>query len=319
MLPGRGSALLYAHSAFAGHDTTPHPENPLRAIAIDRELRRRGLCDGRSTRVWDMATDDQILRVHGAGLLSSLKGLVASGGGEVDPDTIAFPDSLDAARFAAGAGIDAVEALCTQQATTAFVLGRPPGHHATRHRAMGFCLLNTVAITAAHARARGFDRVAIVDWDVHHGNGTEAIFYDRADILFCSTHQYGRGFFPGTGSDRDCGAGPGHGFTLNVPLSAGDGDAAVIGALQHSILPAVHSFQPDIILVSAGFDAHVDDPLGGLRVTDEGFRALASLTWDVAREVCGGRLIAVLEGGYHPVATARCVADMVVILDGSSI
>ncbi|HEV2073825.1 MAG TPA: histone deacetylase [Thermomicrobiales bacterium] len=318
MKPDSARTRVYRHRAFTGHDTTPHPENPSRVIAIDAELQRRGLLHDRPAPVWEPASDEQILRVHDARLLSSLKQLVASGGGAIDPDTIVFPDSLDVARLAAGAGIHAVEAIAAGEATTAAVLGRPPGHHATKVRSMGFCLLNTVAITAAHALATGFQRVAVIDWDVHHGNGTQDIFYDRADVLFCSSHRYGRYFYPGTGAASERGTGAGTGFTVNIPLTMGDGDAAITAALEQRILPAVRSYQPDLILISAGFDAHIEDPLGGLRVTDEGFRNLALRTRDLSRELTGGRLIAMLEGGYHPVASARCVADMIEVLDTPS-
>lgn len=315
MQPDSAHTRLYHHPAFAGHDTTPHPENPSRVIAIDAELQRRGLLHDRPSPVWEPASDEQILRVHDARLLSSLEQLVASGGGAIDPDTIIFPDSLDVARLAAGAGIHAIESIAAGEAATAVVLARPPGHHATKDRSMGFCLLNTVAITAAHALARGFKRVAIIDWDVHHGNGTQDIFYDRADVFFCSSHRYDRYFYPGTGGITERGTGAGTGFTLNVPLSIGDGDRAITAAMEQRILPAVRSYQPDLLLVSAGFDAHIEDPLGGLRVTDEGFHTLAMRTRDLSRELTGGRLVAVLEGGYHLVASARCVGDMIEVLD----
>ena len=308
--------LLYRHPAFAGHDTGHHPEHPRRIRAIEAELARRNLLAGRAEPSWTPATDEQITRVHDPALLEGLEELTTAGGGWIDPDTIVRPDSLAAARLAAGAGVAAVDAVRAGEATTALVLGRPPGHHATPTRAMGFCLLNTVAIAAAHARAIGFERVAIVDWDVHHGNGTQDVFYDRADVLFCSTHRYDRMFFPGTGSAAERGRGAGEGCTLNVPLRAGDGDADVLAALRERIIPAVEAFRPDLVLLSAGYDAHEDDPLGGLNVTDAGFRALAELTKDLAERVAGGRLVAVLEGGYDPAALARGVADTLAILDG---
>lgn len=319
MTSGRIPTQIYHHPAFAGHDTTPHPENPSRVIAIQAELQRRRLLDDRPAPVWETATDEQILRVHDASLLSSLEQMVASGGGAIDPDTIVFPDSLHVSRLAAGAGVHAVDAIASEEASTAVVLGRPPGHHATRDRSMGFCLLNTIAITAAHALATGFERIALIDWDVHHGNGTQDIFYDRSDVLFCSSHQYGRGFFPGTGSASERGRAAGMGYTLNIPLTMGDGDSAVRAAMEQRILPVVRSYQPNLILVSAGFDAHFADPLGGLLVTDDGFRSLSVHVRDLARELTGGRLIAVLEGGYHPVASAHCVADMIEILDTPSL
>lgn len=311
--------LLYRHPAFLGHDTGSHPEHPSRLIALDAELARRGLLDDRPTVDWAAATDDQILRAHDPAMLANLERLTAAGGGEIDPDTVVRRDSLTAARLAAGAGVDAIDRIARGETRRAFVLGRPPGHHATRDRAMGFCLLNTIAIAALHARALGFQRVAIIDWDVHHGNGTQDIFSGDPDVLFCSTHRYSWPFFPGTGHVSERGTGAGKGSTLNVPLSPGDGDAEFVAAVRDRIAPAVRAFLPDLILVSAGYDAHREDLLGGLRVSDGGFRAVAGLVRDLADDLTGGRLLATLEGGYHPAASARCIADTIAIFDASSI
>lgn len=318
MTPSAHQTLLYRHPAFAGHDTTPHPENPSRIHAIDDELTRRGLLGARPHRRWQPASDEAILRVHDAALLDRLNNLTARGGGQIDLDTSVLPDSLAAARLAAGAGIDAVEAILAGESTSAFVLARPPGHHATRNTAMGFCLLNTIAITTAHALSRGLERVAIIDWDVHHGNGTQNIFEDRNDVLFCSVHQYGN-IFPGTGAATERGSGPGAGYTLNIPLHWGDPGSAIIAAMEHTVLPAVRAFRPEMILVSAGYDAHEDDPIGGLRATDADFRRLATLVRGLAGEAAEGRIIAVLEGGYDPAVLARCVADTIEVLDTPSL
>jgi acetoin utilization deacetylase AcuC-like enzyme len=314
------SALVFRHDAFAGHNTGDyHPENPYRVVAIDNILRDRKLLVGRPRPSWEPATDEHILRVHTRSLLDRLIAITTMGGGAIDPDTVLEPDSLAAARLAAGAAVAAVDAVAAGDARTAFVLGRPPGHHATADRSMGFCLMNTVAIAAAHARACGFKRVAILDWDVHHGNGTQDIFYDRSDVLFCSSHRYDGRFFPATGAVGERGSGEGEGFTVNVPLSPGDGDAEFLDAWDRFLLPAVDRFTPDLILISAGYDAHREDPLGGLDVSDEGFRTLSRRVMDVARRHTDGRVIAVLEGGYHPVASARCVADTLEVLDSISI
>ena len=309
---------IYQHAACSGHDTTPHPENPTRLHAIGAELQRRGLLDHRPIPHWPAATDEHILRVHDKRLLNTLKTLEASGGGRIDADTHVLPDSLQAARIAAGAGVHAIDAVQSGEIRNAFVLGRPPGHHATRSQSMGFCLLNTIAITAAHARAVGFKRVAIIDWDVHHGNGTQDIFYDRGDVLFCSIHQYGN-IFPGSGASHEQGAREGAGATLNVPLKVGDSGGAILSAMIRHVIPAVHAFQPDLILLSAGYDAHREDPLGGLRATDGDFQDLSTLTRNLADDLTDGRLISVLEGGYQPSALGRCVADTIEILDASSI
>lgn len=310
------STIVYRHDAFAGHDTGPwHPENSSRVVAIDNELSRRGLLTDRAVPEWVPATDEQILRVHTPRLLQRLQRLTETGGGAIDQDTVVRPDSLVAARLAAGAAVAAVDEVVSGNARTAFVVARPPGHHATADRSMGFCLLNSVAIAAAHARESGFGRVAIVDWDVHHGNGTQDIFYERSDVLFASTHRYDGWFFPGTGGSGETGRGDGEGFTVNVPLSPGDGDSTIIGAFEKHILPRLEVFAPDLILMSAGYDAHRDDPLGDLAVTDAGFRALATSVIDVAAHHAGGRIIAILEGGYHPESSARCVADKIELLD----
>lgn len=313
----RQPALLFRHPAFYGHDTTPHPENPHRIQAIDAELTRRGLVTDRKEVTWDPAHDHHILAVHDRSLLQNLLDLTARGGGAIDPDTPVLPDSLSTARLAAGASIAAVDAIRDWTATTALVLGRPPGHHATHERSMGFCLINTVAIAAQYARSIGFERVAIIDWDVHHGNGTQDIFYRRSDVLFCSVHRYDWPFFPGTGMANETGSGPGSGFTVNVPLATGAGDKHFISALEDKIAPRLEQFRPDLILLSAGYDAHIEDPLGGCRVTDEGFQQLSKRIRNLADRLTEGRLIVVLEGGYQPRALARCVADIVEALDTS--
>jgi acetoin utilization deacetylase AcuC-like enzyme len=309
------STLLFRHPAFAGHDTDGHLENPGRILAIDAELERRALLAGRPEPVWKPATAEQIARAHDPSLLTALERITSAGGGWIDADTMVLPDSLEAARLAAGAGIAAVDAIRAGKTTTAFVLGRPPGHHATARRSMGFCLLNTIAIAATHARAIGFERVAIIDWDVHHGNGTQDIFFERDDVLFCSMHRFGWGFYPGSGAADEHGRGRGEGFTLNVPLSPGDGDAEMVTALRERIIPRVERFAPDLVLVSAGYDAHRTDPLGGLEVSDAGFREVATVVCDLALRACDGRLVAVLEGGYDPLALGRCVADTIATLD----
>ena len=242
------------------------------------------------------ATDAQILRVHTPAYLSDL---VSTAGRAValDPDTMTSPASVDVARLAAGAACGAVDAVLDGRSRRAAALVRPPGHHAEPDRAMGFCLLNNVAIAAAHARARGLARVAIVDIDVHHGNGTQAAFYADPSVFYVSTHQ--SPFYPGTGAASDMGDGPGVGATLNLPLPAGTGDETVIAAYEEIVCPALRQFRPDLLLVSAGFDAHALDPLAGLQMTTAGFARLLDLLAEAADELCDGRLVAVTEGGYH--------------------
>lgn len=308
--------VLFRSDAFTRHDTGTHPEHPGRMLAIDRELVSRDLIAGRPLVPFGMATSDEIGRAHEPALLEALESIASQGGDWIDVDTVVRPESVDVARLAAGAGIAAVNTVLTGDALRGFVIARPPGHHATPARSMGFCLLNTVAIAAAHALVAGTSRVAILDWDVHHGNGTQDIFYDRADVLYCSLHQ--SPFYPGTGLWQETGQGAGTGATLNIPLPAGSGDAPYREHLEGTIGPAISTFAPDLLLISAGYDAHADDPLGGMTVTDTGFRQMAAFAVDLAETVCGGRIVAVLEGGYDPQALARCVADAIEVFDRSA-
>lgn len=298
---------------FAGHDTGDHPEHPSRYAAIEAELARRGLTQDRSRIPFSPASDEYILRVHTEPYLRTLQSIVDRGGAWINPDTLCAQDSLDVARMAAGAAIAAVDAVIDGPARRAFALGRPPGHHATPDRAIGFCLLNSIAIAAAHARYRGLKRVAIIDWDVHHGNGTQDIFYGDGTILYCSIHQSPH--YPYTGDAAETGAGDGIGATCNVPLPAGTGDAGYLKILDDRFAPLIIRFNPDLLLISAGFDAHQEDPWGGMRVTDDGFTAMAQSATAVANDLCDGKIVAVLEGGYNVRALARNVANLVEILD----
>jgi acetoin utilization deacetylase AcuC-like enzyme len=242
------------------------------------------------------ATDAEIERVHTAALIERVEATRDAARTHFDPDTSASPASCEAARLAAGGLIDLCEAVCTGEISNGLALVRPPGHHAERDRAMGFCLFNNVAIAAQALRARGLARVAIVDWDLHHGNGTQHAFEDDPDVLYVSTHQYP--FYPGTGAAEEVGRGAGVGATLNLPCPAGFGDAELGVIFDEVVGPALRRFAPDFVLVSAGFDCDGRDPLGGLRLTPAGVAKMARVCAAVAREVAGGRLVAVLEGGY---------------------
>jgi len=310
----RPTALLRSRS-FQGHDTGDHVENAGRLLAIDRELERLDLIKERPAAPFQPLPLEAARWTHDPRYLAGLEQLTALGGGWIDADTFCGSDSLAVARLAAGAAVAAVDAALDGRAERSFVLGRPPGHHATGRQAMGFCLLNSVAIAASHARERGLDRVAIVDWDVHHGNGTQDIFYESDQVLFCSVHRYG-GFYPGTGAAGERGRGSGLGFNLNAPLRAGGGDAEFERAFRDVLLPAVAAFEPELILVSAGFDAHLDDPLGGMSMSEQGFHRLAELTADMAERSAGNRLVALLEGGYDPEALSRSVVATLAALDG---
>ncbi len=311
--PARPTAVLRS-PWFQGHETGGHPENPRRLAAVEAELDRHDLLAGRPAVRFGPATDEQLARVHAPAYLARLAALGAAAPTGLDPDTLLLSDSLAVARLATGAAVAAVDAALDGVAARSFALVRPPGHHATPTRGMGFCLLNSVAVAAAHAIARGLTRVAVVDWDVHHGNGTQDAFYAEDRVLVCSVHQ--SPLYPGTGAAGERGVGRGEGATLNVPLRPGRGDADYARVFDEIVLPAVCAFRPELVLVSAGFDAHAADPLGGMRLTEDGFVTLARRVAAVADEHAGGRLVAVLEGGYDPTALARSVAAVLGALDG---
>jgi acetoin utilization deacetylase AcuC-like enzyme len=306
---------VYRSLRFRNHDTGQHPENPGRMVAIDAALDRSGLLDGRVEPDFAPATTEMVERVHDPRYVQALHRFVEQGGGWIDGDTYCGPDSLETSLLAAGVAGAAVDAVLDGTHPAAFVLARPPGHHATVARAMGFCLINSVAVAAAHALARGLERVAIVDWDVHHGNGTQDIFYDRADVLFCSVHQYGH-FYPGTGAAGERGHGSGDGYTINAPLPAGGEDRIYRQVFDEMFHLPIQEFHPELLLVSAGFDAHEHDPLGSMAVTEQGFADLTKRVMRYAEEAGHNRVVALLEGGYDPAALGRSVVTVLQTLDG---
>ena len=288
--------LILIHSErFALHVTPPgHPERPERAEAMDVVAARFREAGG-TIEPPSPATRDQLARVHDPRYIDA----IASTSGRavaLDPDTFTSPDSYTIALEAAGAAVAAVEKAWSGSDRAAFALVRPPGHHAERDRAMGFCLFNNVAVAAAHASTLGARRVAIIDYDVHHGNGTQHIFERDADVLYISTHQYP--YYPGTGASDEIGIGPGAGATVNLPLEAGATDDDYRVVFERVVLPILRQFAPDLLLVSAGFDAHERDPLGGMRVTTPAFGAMTQALRGVADECCRGRIALVTEGGY---------------------
>ncbi len=277
------------------HDPGPrHPESPDRLRAIRRGLAKR---HGVAYVDADAASESDATTVHDDGYVAEIREFCESGGGSWDPDTVAtaetWPAALQSAglaTWAAGATLDGADGR-----DTPFSLGRPPGHHATEADAMGFCFLNNVAIAAQHALDEGADRVLVFDWDVHHGNGTQDVFYDRGDAFYASIHE--EGLYPGTGAVEETGTGAGAGTTLNVPLPAGAGDAAYRVAFDDLLAPAAYAFDPDLVLVSAGFDAHRHDPISRMHVSTEGYGMLTDRVRSLAGEVDAG-LAFVLEGGY---------------------
>jgi acetoin utilization deacetylase AcuC-like enzyme len=297
------TTLLVTHESFIGHDTGPyHPEQPARLTHVLAGLGQDTFRDLKRLPA-EPASPEAIARAHPGNYLARVLAAIPTDGlGQLDADTIVSPGSADAILRAAGAVVQAVDAVARGEADNAFCAVRPPGHHAESDRPMGFCLVNNAAVGALHARAvHGHARMAVIDFDVHHGNGTQEIFWDDAEAFYASTHQYP--FYPGTGSRAEKGA---HRNVVNVPLAAGSAGDVFRGGFLDEILPALTAFKPDFILVSAGFDAHKDDPLGGLRLTENDFAWATAILMDTARSVCGGRIVSVLEGGYNLDALKDC-------------
>jgi acetoin utilization deacetylase AcuC-like enzyme len=285
---------------FLLHETPPgHPESPSRLARVHEHLVKRGMLDFLLQPEVRPATREDLLPVHAGAYLD---GLAAPGERYLDPDTYLGARSWEAALAAAGAVVTALDLCRSGQASRAFCAVRPPGHHALRDRAMGFCLINNVAVGARHAQKIGYERVMVADFDVHHGNGTQEAFYEDDTVYYFSTHEYPH--YPGTGAAGERGAGRGSGFTRNIPLRSGAGDVELRDAWRERFPADVASFRPNLCLVSAGYDLHAGDPLAGLAVSDEGVR-------DIVRailEACSGLpVVFSLEGGYDPPALARCV------------
>jgi acetoin utilization deacetylase AcuC-like enzyme len=257
----------------------------------------------------------QLARVHSP---EHLRRMAETTGVSValDPDTYTSPETYEVALLSAGAAVEGVERVMGGSHARAFVLSRPPGHHAERERAMGFCFFNNVAVAAAHARTLGATRIAIVDYDVHHGNGTQNIFQDDPDVLYVSAHQFP--YYPGTGDTGEVGTGRALGRTINVAIEVGATDEDYHTIVDQVIAPVLRQFAPDILLVSAGFDAHERDPLGGMRLTTAGFAAMTASLRQLTEEICGGRLVLVTEGGYDLRALGDCMRAVIDVLAAES-
>jgi acetoin utilization deacetylase AcuC-like enzyme len=288
------------HADFLNHDMgSGHPESPERLRAIVSRLTASGVLGRLQPIEPPLATDEWIIHVHAPTYLRALKTRApATGRVSLDPDTSISPGSLPAAYRAVGGVLAAADALVAGHVNHVFCAVRPPGHHAEYDRAMGFCLFNNVAIAARYVQRRHqISRVLIVDWDVHHGNGTQHAFYHDPSVLFFSTHQYP--YYPGTGRATERGEGEGHGMTINVPMNMGQGDQDYQEVFEQVLVPAADAFKPEFIIISAGFDAHRDDPLAGMGLTEDGYAALSDIVAGIARRHCGGRILSCLEGGYN--------------------
>ena len=303
-----GKTGLVYHPAYLEHDMgAGHPESPNRLRAIMQRLQQSGTAAQLTKIEPRKAEEEWITQVHSPNYVAALNHQApTSGRVSLDPDTSMSPGSLNAAYLAAGGALAAVDAIMNKQVVHVFCAVRPPGHHAETSRAMGFCLFNNVAIAARYIQKKyGLKRVLIVDWDVHHGNGTQHSFEDDPSILFFSTHQYPH--YPGTGRATERGKGAGEGFTINIPMEAGEGDDEYHAIFLKALVPAADDFKPDFVLISAGFDAHKDDPLASMGLTEAGYADLTHIVAGIAKHHAQGRILSSLEGGYNLTALAASV------------
>jgi len=297
--------VFFSHPASLGHDTGQHPERAARIVAIERHLDEAGWSgfERREAPAVDRALLD---RCHDPAYVAAVERLCAAGGGQIDADTLVSPGSWEAALHSAGGAVAVVDAVVSGEASAAFAAGRPPGHHATHERAMGFCLFNNVALAALRAlTAHRIERVLILDWDVHPGNGTNDLFHASPEVFYVSIHE--SPLYPGTGPASDRGTGAGTGYTANLPVRAGSGDDVWVGLVEDRVVPLAREYRPGLVLVSAGYDAHAEDPLASCEVTEAGYAAMTTAMCGVAGEL-GVPIGYVLEGGYALDALARSVA-----------
>ncbi len=304
--------------AYLQHDPGPrHPESPSRLHAIRQALVDRAIA-GCWTRVEPRAAlPEELEAVHHPALVDRIERATRHAPTYLDPDTVVSEMSYGTALLATGGVLNCTEAICSGRLDRAFAFVRPPGHHAEPDRAMGFCLFNHIAVAAAWARKTGrLERVAVVDIDLHHGNGTQACFYDDPGVLYISTHQYPH--YPGTGGFDETGLGEGRGYTLNFPLPAGTGDSTLVPLYSHIVAAVLEQYDPQLILVSAGFDAFHEDPLGGLRASAAGYGAIAASLIRTADRCCGGKICFTLEGGYSPRGLRDCTASVLAEMEAAS-
>ena len=307
---------FYSHPLFLEHDTGSHPENAERLIAIRNRLESERILENLELRPGRQATSGEIAMLHNETLFDEVRQASEEGMRTLhSPDCIVSEKTFSAALQAVGSVLEAVEEVSEQRLDNAFCAVRPPGHHAERDQAMGFCFFNSIALAAEYLTRRlGYRRVLIFDFDVHHGNGTQHLFEERDDVFFVSTHQDPRSCYPGTGYACETGRGPGSGFTRNLPLPPWTEDAAYLDQVEHQLLPLLIEYAPDFILISAGFDAHRDDPLASLNLTERAFTSLSERLKQQALESAEGRLVSILEGGYELEALSLCVSEHLKVL-----
>jgi acetoin utilization deacetylase AcuC-like enzyme len=299
------SCVFFSHPASAEHDTGSHPECRERIFAIESHLEQTGMF-GFERRDAPAVERELLERCHDAGYVAALQRLCAAGGGQIDDDTLVTTGSWEAALRAVGGAVAVVDVLLSGEAVAAFSAGRPPGHHALRARAMGFCIFNNIAVAAVHAiTTHALERVLIFDWDVHHGNGTNDLFHSSAEVFYASIHE--SPLFPGTGDASDRGSGAGLGFTLNLPVPAYSGDERFCELVHSRLIPVAREYRPQLILISAGYDAHAEDPLADCLVSDDGYATMTTAMRRLGEEL-EVPVGAVLEGGYELGALARSVA-----------
>jgi acetoin utilization deacetylase AcuC-like enzyme len=300
--------LLITDPRFLRHDTGHHVETADRLRSITDRLHQAGLIEKCTPLPFEPIDEKDIERVHDHHVLAVIHKLMAEGGGYADADTVVSVESPAVAKLAAGAACAAVDAVLAAKDRNALCLVRPPGHHATPDRSMGFCLFNTIALAARHAiEDHKLSRILIIDWDVHHGNGTQDIFYADPRVMFLSIHRYGHGFYPGTGAAGETGTGKGLGFTRNVPLPFGTPRAQYFDEFSRAVEESAEKIKPELVLLSAGFDAHRLDPIGSLGLETEDYVRLTEKIVNIANAHCQGRLVSCLEGGYHLGALAEGV------------